>query len=132
KPGDELHYAGDEIAAVAATTEPIAKDAVRAIQVKYQKLDHVAREEDGLKLGEPVAKKAKADERGSFLDQGKTIDDAMKTAATVIEGNYGCNVITHVCLESHGLVAQWSGDELTVWCSTQAVGGVKDELRRYF
>src|SRR6185436_10301322 len=43
KPGDELHYAGDEIAAVAATTEPIAKDAVRAIQVKYQKLDHVAR-----------------------------------------------------------------------------------------
>jgi xanthine dehydrogenase YagR molybdenum-binding subunit len=132
KPGDELHYAGDEIAAVAATSEAIAMDASRAIQVKYQKLDHVAREEDGLKLGEPVAKKGKADERGPIVDQGGTVDDVLKKAAAMIEGTYGCNVITHVCLESHGLVAQWNGDELTVWCSTQAVGPVRDELRRYF
>jgi xanthine dehydrogenase YagR molybdenum-binding subunit len=126
KPGDELGYAGDEIAAVAAVTEAIALDAVRAIQIKYQELDHVAREEDGLKLGPPVAQPGKVDERG------ENPDEVLKGAAAVIEGTYGCNVITHVCLETHGLVAQWNGDELTVWCSTQSVKSVADELRSHF
>src|SRR6185295_11299948 len=37
----ELFYAGDEIAAVAAETEEQARDAVRAIRVKYAILPHV-------------------------------------------------------------------------------------------
>jgi len=126
KPGDELRYAGDGIAAVAAVTEAIAQDAVRAIQVKLQPLAPVGSEEDGLKLGPPVAQTGRVDERG------KNPDEAFKDAAAVVEGTYGANVITHVCLESHGLVAQWNGDELTVWCSTQGVGAVKDQLARHF
>ena len=37
------------------------------------------------------------------------------------EGTYGVPVISHQCLESHGLVAEWDADGgLTVWASTQA------------
>ena len=40
-----------------------------------------------------------------------------------VEGLYGAPVITHVCLETHGLVAHWVGeDKLVVYASTQAVG----------
>ena len=39
--GRELFYAGDEVAAVAADTEEHAKDALRAIKVEYQVLDHM-------------------------------------------------------------------------------------------
>ena len=50
-PGSELFYAGDEIAAVAAETEEQARDALRAIKVKYEVLPHVASEEQGLADG---------------------------------------------------------------------------------
>ncbi len=40
-PGTQIHWAGDEIAAVAAVDERTAEDAARAIQVKYEKLPHL-------------------------------------------------------------------------------------------
>src|SRR5579864_1710851 len=40
-PGANVHWAGDEIIAVAAVDEATAEDAVRAIKVEYQKLPHL-------------------------------------------------------------------------------------------
>jgi xanthine dehydrogenase YagR molybdenum-binding subunit len=48
-PGSNIHWAGDEIAAVAAVDEATAADAVRAIKVQYQKLPHLVTD------GEPPA-----------------------------------------------------------------------------
>ena len=42
-----------------------------------------------------------------------------------IEGTYSVPVITHVCLEPHGLTVKWDGDDkMVVWSSTQNVGVV--------
>ena len=38
KPGSTIHWAGDEVVAIAAVDEPTAEDAARAVKVKYQKL----------------------------------------------------------------------------------------------
>src|ERR1700716_4339360 len=40
-PGSTIHWAGDDIVAVAAVDEPAAEDAVRAIKVKFQRLPHL-------------------------------------------------------------------------------------------
>ncbi len=40
KPGTEIFWGGDEVAAVAAVDEPTAEDAVRAIKVQYEVLPH--------------------------------------------------------------------------------------------
>jgi xanthine dehydrogenase YagR molybdenum-binding subunit len=40
KPGTTVHWAGDEIVGVAAVDEPTAEDGIRAIEVKYQLLQH--------------------------------------------------------------------------------------------
>lgn len=120
--GAELHYHGDEIAAVAAETEEQARDALRAIVVEYEVLPHVAKEEDGLKN----ARQPATDERGN-------VDQALKDADVTIEGFYGAPVLGHVCLETHGLVAHWKSDnELIVYASTQAVGAVAGALRNHF
>jgi len=39
-PGSTIHWAGDEVVAIAAIDESIADDAARAIKVKYQQLPH--------------------------------------------------------------------------------------------
>jgi xanthine dehydrogenase YagR molybdenum-binding subunit len=41
KPGSEIHWAGDEIVAIAAVGEPTVRDAVRAVKVDYEQLPHL-------------------------------------------------------------------------------------------
>src|SRR5450755_5064336 len=45
KPGTEIQWAGAEIATVAAVSEEIANDAIRAIKVEYEAMPHLVREE---------------------------------------------------------------------------------------
>jgi len=40
-PGTNIHWAGDEIVAVAAVDEPTAEDAIRAIKATFQRLPHL-------------------------------------------------------------------------------------------
>ncbi len=40
KPGSEIHWAGDEVVAVAAVDEPTAYDALNAIKVEFEPLSH--------------------------------------------------------------------------------------------
>src|SRR5579859_78848 len=52
-------------------------------------------------------------------------DTAFKEADVVSEGVYGCPVITHCCLESHGSIAEWTdSDHLFAHHSTQNVSGL--------
>src|SRR5579864_5180812 len=51
KAGTEIQWVGAEIAAVAATTEEVARDGVRRIKVEYEILPHLVKEEDLSKAG---------------------------------------------------------------------------------
>ncbi|HEY2363922.1 MAG TPA: xanthine dehydrogenase family protein molybdopterin-binding subunit [Candidatus Angelobacter sp.] len=52
-------------------------------------------------------------------------DAGFKEAEVVSEGVYGCPVITHSCLESHGSIAEWTdNDHLFSHISTQNVSGL--------
>jgi xanthine dehydrogenase YagR molybdenum-binding subunit len=111
--GTEVQWAGTEIAAVAATTEEIARDAVRKIKVDYEVLPHLVKEDDLSKAG------------ASGKAAGEKVvgdpDKAFQEAEAVSEGQYGIPVITHCCLETHGQVIQWQGDQVSVFPSTQDV-----------
>ena len=134
--GRELYFAGDEIAAVAADTEEHAKDALRAIKIEYEVLDHITSEEEVLK--NPNKKTTPGELRGNLDNTGKeatkgNVDDGFGKSDAVVEGTYGVPVISHQCLETHGLVAEWDQDGgLTVWASTQAVYRVAADLAARF
>jgi xanthine dehydrogenase YagR molybdenum-binding subunit len=56
-------------------------------------------------------------------------DAAFKEAEVISEGVYGCPVITHCCLESHGSVAEWTDqDHLFSHISTQNVSGLAGQF----
>src|SRR5208283_3389632 len=62
---------------------------------------------------------------------GKPTGDAGKGLAdadVVVDSSYSTQVQTHSAMEPHGLVADWNGDSLTVYASTQGTGSVRDEL----
>src|SRR5258707_15000297 len=87
EPGTEIQWAGAEIAAVAATSEEVANDAVRLIKVQYEVMPHLVKEDDLAKAG-PRAKAAGEQITGD-PDQG------FKEADVVMEGEYGRRGITH-------------------------------------
>jgi xanthine dehydrogenase YagR molybdenum-binding subunit len=134
KPGTELFYASDEVLGLAADTEEHARDALRAIKVEYEVLDYLVREEDAMKEDKNTAPpKDRANVRVGAANTKGDIAKAFKEADAVHEGTYGVSTICHQCLESHGLVAEWSAEgELTVWCSTQATMYTAMGLAQYF
>jgi xanthine dehydrogenase YagR molybdenum-binding subunit len=132
KEGTTLRYQGDDIAAVAAETEEQARDAVRAIKVQYEILPHVVTEAQAMAEGAPTIARGGNVRAGRAVVRGNP-EEALAKAHAVIEGTYSLPVITHVCLEPHGLTARWDGpDKLTVWSSTQAVQVVAGELADAF
>jgi xanthine dehydrogenase YagR molybdenum-binding subunit len=125
--GKEIQWQGTEIAAVAATTEEIAKDAVRKIKVEYEVMPHFVKDEA---LG-------KAGTHGKAAGEKITGDPekAFQEAEAVSDGIYGIPVATHCCLEPHGQVIQWQGDPnnpekstINAWPSVQFVSGYAGAL----
>ncbi|MGD0199991.1 MAG: xanthine dehydrogenase family protein molybdopterin-binding subunit [Bryobacteraceae bacterium] len=122
KPGEEIQYAGYEVAAVAATTEDQARDALRKIKVEYEVLPHFVNEQDLAKAGD----NAKPSGQQSTGDP----DTAFQQADVISEGFYGVPVLNHCTLETHGQVCEWKGDQLDYWPSTQAVASIGGELAK--
>src|SRR5262249_41756535 len=129
-------YAGDEILGLAAATEEQMNDAIRAVKISFQELDHLVEEDDALKAPDKATvfpknqKNVKAPQTATSagFQKGLTAEGAV-----VHQGEYGMSTICHQCLESHGLVANWEQDgSLTIFASTQAVTGTAAQIAKYF
>jgi xanthine dehydrogenase YagR molybdenum-binding subunit len=132
KEGTVLRYCGDDIAAVAAETEEQATDAARAIKVDYEVLPHAVTEEQALDDKAPQIARGGNVKKGRAIVKGKPDDELAKSDA-VIEATYSLPVITHVCLETHGMTVKWEGDDhIVAWASTQAVGPTAQGLAQAF
>ena len=122
-PLTELRYAGAPVAAVAAKTPEIAGDALKAIVVEYEVLPHVVIAQ---KAAQPNAPKVVADPKEENLQQKAKAGDLAKveaafgTADAIVDAEYISARIHHACLETHGVVVDFSGGETaTVYASTQ-------------
>ena len=118
-----VHYAGEYVAAVAAETPEIALDAVELFAVEYEERKFVVDLEEAMEEGAPrvFADRENAQKPG---ERGEgDVEQGFAEAEVTVEGEYRTQVQTHSPLETHGCVARWDGDELTIWTSTQAVHG---------
>lgn len=125
KPGDKVLYPGEEIGALAATTEQQAADALRLIKVEWDVLPPLATVEQSMRPEAPRVFTPANTRRGTAQEDGDPAA-GFKAAAFTVEGTYSTQVQTHTSLETHGCVCEWNGDNLTAWVSTQAVHGTRD------
>jgi xanthine dehydrogenase YagR molybdenum-binding subunit len=128
-PGSEAMYHGDMVAAVAADTEERALDAARLVEVRYEVLPHFSREATSMAV-DATQVFASGNTRAGQLQEVGDLEVGFKNAAHIHEATYSTQVITHVCLESHGAVCEWNGDNLTAWVSTQGVHATRQQLAR--
>ena len=94
---------------------------MRAIEVEYEVLPHYVLEGDRSKA--PETKPGREQTVGDP-------DGAYASAAVKVERTLAVPMINHCPLEPHGSVAEWSGDQLTSYASTQAVSTLAGAVRR--
>ncbi len=123
----EVRFVGEEVAAVCAESEEIADAATRLLDVEYEVLPHVVDLEDAISDRAP-----RLDEQGNVSESGShtrgDAERALHDADAVVDATYRTSTQLHNSLETHGAVAQWDGERLTVWESTQHVFGVREGL----
>jgi CO/xanthine dehydrogenase Mo-binding subunit len=121
-------YEGEEVAVVAAESPQQAWDAVRTIQVEYERLPFVTNMDDALKPGAPAIQEGgNLAAAPSVYDRG-SVDKGFAEADVVLEETYKTSCEIHTPMEVHGSVAQWDGDRLTVWDTSQGPFAVQSSL----
>jgi CO/xanthine dehydrogenase Mo-binding subunit len=139
---DVVRFEGEIVAGVAALTERIASRAADLIEVDYEPLpevtDFVAAMEPGAPLVHPDWASYERDE--NMVADGNTLgyhtivkgdaDVAMSEADVVVKGRFESDASQGVPIEPRAVVAQWQGDSVTVWSSTQVPYAARDGVAR--
>lgn len=130
----EIRFAGQEVAAVAALSSDLANDALKLIKVDYETMPFVVDVDAAMTDSAPSVFGAGSNLGRPGTSERGNLARGLEQAASTIAATYTTQVQTHVCLETHGAVASFNsaGDELTVWCSTQGIFSVRDDLAVYF
>jgi len=128
---EKVRWEGDIVAAVAARTADIAARAVALIEVEYEVLpplpDFVANMTADAPLVHEAWEGYDADESlgydrnvlgHSSISKGDA-DAAMATAEVVVKSRYVSEASQGAPIEPRAILAQWQGDKVTVWSSTQ-------------
>ncbi|SEB01417.1 xanthine dehydrogenase family protein molybdopterin-binding subunit [Variovorax sp. YR216] len=130
----KVRYVGEIVAAVAADTEAIARQATRLIRVDYEELPAVLGPEEALAPGAALVH----EDTGSYVkvfDSGTDgnlcsrtsfrsgdIDSAWAQCDVVVEGHYQTQAQAHLSLEPCGALAEAdAAGRVTLWSANQSV-----------
>ena len=127
----EITYTGQPIAAVCAITQEIADAAARLVRAAVESLPFAVTVEQALESG-PVRPRIENNLVGGkplVLERGN-VAEALAAAHVTITREVRTPCALHSAMEPHCAVAEWDGDRLTVWESTQGIYRVRDNVAK--
>jgi len=126
-----VRFEADIVAGVAALTEEIAERAAALIEVDYEPLPVLTDQEAALAPDAPLVHADwESDGRSDALGSDRNVVGrstivrgdaaaAMAGADVVVRGRYTTDPVQGVPIEPRAIIAQWAGDRVTIWSSTQ-------------
>ncbi|MCE9601319.1 MAG: xanthine dehydrogenase family protein molybdopterin-binding subunit [Gemmatimonadetes bacterium] len=129
--GAEITYTGQPIAAVCATTQEIADAAARLVHAAVESLPFAVTVEQALEGGavRPKIENNLVGGKPIVLERGD-VAAALAAAEVTITREVRTPCVLHSAMEPHCAVAEWDGDRLTVWESTQGIYRVRDNVAK--
>lgn len=146
-----IRYAGQPLGAIAATSLDAARDALAKVRIDVTELPFVVDERVAQAEGAPRVFPGAANQSGSAGGGGGPagvpqegnvrgpksevrgdVQEGLREADAIVRATFRTQVQTHSCLETHGVVADYTPDGLTVYASTQGTHTVQEELAHVF
>jgi len=130
---DKVRYIGDEVAAVAATDEWVAEEALDLISIEYEELPAIFDPYEALKPDAPLIHEHLENNisRTVRFHHGN-VDKAFQEAFHVREDEFTTQPVTHCAFEVHATVALWDlSGKITLWSSTQSPFKIAETLAFY-
>src|SRR6266852_6245227 len=131
-----VRFAGDAVAAIAATNRHVAEEAMRLIDVDYEVLPFVLDPEEALRPGaveiQPggnLAPNGKGEREPEVYRRGN-VDQGLRAADRVFEDRYTSVHVNNAQLEPRVSIAAWNGDKLTVYASTQGISNCQSDMAK--
>ena len=117
----EVRFAGEEVAAVAAVTEEIARDALDLIHVEYEELPAILTPEEALDPDAPGVHPGRDNVSHDIRFERGDVDAGFASAHLVHEATYTTHAQYPGYMEPMASVAMVDADgRLQVWTSTQS------------
>ena len=126
-PGVTVVRDGDFLA-VAAPTSQLAAKAAAAIRAEWKAQPQPSSKE----LFEYLRKNASSDKDAGDSYVAGNVEGAFSSSQHKLSSTFNIAYIAHAPLEPRAALAQWDGDQLTVWTGTQRPFGVRQELAAAF
>ena len=128
-----IRFAGQPVAAVCADTPHAAERAAKAVIVKIDTSPHAVTIEQAMAANAPLVRPKGNTAKGSpRVTTRGDVAAGFKAADVVVEREYRTPTALHTALEPHGAVAEWSGNSVTVWESTQGIFNTRADLAAAF
>jgi len=129
-PAVTVVHDGNFVGVVAPSVESASR-AVKAIRAEWK----TEPQPSGKELFEYLKKNVVEDKdptENASRDEAGSVEKALASADHRLQQTYTVSYIAHAPLEPRAALAQWSGDNLTVWTGTQRPFGVRSELAEAF
>lgn len=127
--GEKALYDGHAVAAVAATSALIARDAIKLIKVEYEVLPHVTDVDRAMEADAPIIRAGTADKSVPvgmhenvvrYHESGHgDIEAGFAAADVVIEDNFKTEATHQGYIEPHACLASMGDGNGDLWCCTQ-------------
>ncbi len=121
---DAPGYAGAPVAAVAADSRAALRAGLAALQPRYETTGFVVDLDEALSRQDLFSDPSEY-ERGD-------VESGFADSAATVEATHDMPAQLHSSLEPHCAVADWRPDGVTVWCSTQSIYGIRDDVASTF
>ncbi len=123
---DTVHFAGEGVAIVVARDAASARDAADAVEVGYDRLAPVLDMEAALADGAPLVHPELGTNRNALwvfdsaeAGSGGNVEDAIRDAEVVVTRRFRQQRLIPAFLEPRSVVVDPTGEQLTMWSSTQ-------------
>ncbi|MGX9993166.1 aldehyde oxidoreductase molybdenum-binding subunit PaoC (plasmid) [Rhizobium sp. Z1P35] len=120
--GDEVQHYHQTVAVVVAESFEQARAAAALVKVDY------AEEKGVYDLGQAKDKAVKPDQSQQPDTAVGDFEAAFRSAPVTLDATYTTPDQSHSMMEPHASIAAWSGDELTVWTSSQMIDWWRTDL----
>lgn len=122
-----VRFVGDEVAAVAAKTEEIAERALSLIDVDYEILPHVFGMEAAMEPDAPQIR-VEGNARPPYVVAWGDTARGKESADIVVECDIRYESQQFAPLGRNACIAEWTGDRVTVWTSSQTPSELRDGI----